>query len=222
MNKYNQLIHKGDIYENLDVLPLEIENNNICPLVKERVLSLVEEESPVIIEVGSWKGSSAIEMAKYFKKNGQNPTIFCVDTWNGSGFHRRDDFWLNQLKCKNGYPQLYYQFLSNVVHNDCQENIVPIPLNSLDAARFLRGEYLKELNIQADLIYIDASHEYADVINDLEAYSSLLKKSSVFFGDDYDSGWPGVVAAVDGFAHINGLKDRFSIIRSQWVLNLKD
>lgn len=219
MNKYISLIHKTDIYKDLEILPLEIEGNNICPLIKNNILSRITNKNPIIIELGTWKGSSALEMAKYYKNKGQNPSVFCVDTWNGAGFHRRDDFWYNQLKCKNGYPQIYYQFLSNVVHNNCEEYIIPIPLNSLDGARFLRGDFLKELQIKADLIYIDASHEYEDVLNDINFYYPLLKEDGILFGDDYDIGWPGVVKAVDLFVNLNNLNNRFSNIRSQWILN---
>jgi len=214
MNEYNTIIHKSDIYSNLELLPLEIEGNNICDANKTSVLSMVKSDSPIIIEVGSWKGSSAIEMAKYFTSNGKIPTIFCVDTWNGAAFHRRDDFWQNQLKCKNGYPQIYYQFLSNVVYNNCQEYIVPIPLNSSDGARFL-----KKFNIVADLVYIDASHEYEDVVGDLMFYSNLVKSGGIFFGDDYDVAWPGVYAGVNWFIDQYKLHKAFSKIHSQWIIN---
>src|SRR5687768_5229089 len=40
-----------------------------------------------ICEVGSWKGRSAINMAKAVKSLGLNTEIVCVDTWLGSPEH---------------------------------------------------------------------------------------------------------------------------------------
>src|ERR1019366_3995841 len=68
----------------------------------------------VIIEVGIWKGQSAITMAEACRTHRLDCVIICVDTWLGSEEHI--------LKCRkelrpaNGFPMLYYQFLSNVVH----------------------------------------------------------------------------------------------------------
>lgn len=216
MNKFLELIHKEDIYEGFQPWPVEIDYSaSICNGgLKENLLSLIKHKSPIIIEVGTWKGASAIEMAKHFKSNGQNPTIFCVDTWNGSGFHKENDFWHKQLKCKHGYPQIYYQFLSNVVHFGMQENIVPVPLNTWDAARFL-----KDLGIVADICYVDACHEYEDVKKDIEIYYKMVKNDGILFGDDYDPGWLGVVRAVNEFIAENNLANKFKLIESQWIIN---
>jgi hypothetical protein len=137
----------------------------------------------LIIEVGTWKGDSAITMADYVADNG---TIICVDTWLGSFemYHFPD------MYRKNGYPQVYYQFLSNVVHCGKQNIIVPMPITSHLAARLLRG-----WKVQADAIYIDASHDYHDVKQDLEDYWPLVKKGGVLFGDDFK--WTGVAKAVN-------------------------
>ena len=71
-------------------------------------------------------------------------------------------------------------------------------------------------NIKADLIYIDASHDYEDVRVDLEAYWPLLNEGGVIFGDDYNEHqWPGVVEAVNEFFAFTTIqsKEGFWIIR---------
>jgi hypothetical protein len=101
------------------------------------------------------------------------------------------------LMLKNGYPQIYYQFLSNVVHNNLQDVIIPIPNTSANAAKILAYN-----NVKADLIYIDGSHEYEDVKDDIKNYLPLLNKEGIMFGDDY--GWAGVHKAVnEDFMGIN-------------------
>ena len=210
MNKYTKLIYNEDIYHDLKILPLEIEGNNFCENIKAFFTEIDIPIDPMIIEVGTWKGSSAIEMAKFFLN--KNPTVFCVDTWNGSAFHFQNDFFNKQLKRKNGYPTIYYQFLSNIIHNNLQDNIIPIPLNSLDGSRFIKNH----LKIQSDICYIDACQEYDDVIKDLEMYYPLVKDGGIFFGDDYDTGWPGVVNAVNDFAR--SLSKEVYLIKSQWII----
>lgn len=49
-----------------------------------------------------------------------------------------------------------------------------------------------------DLIYIDASHDAVDVIQDLEHFWFLLSCGGLMTGDDYT--WPQVKAAVQAFA----------------------
>ena len=180
-----------NIYQDFQPMPLDITGWNGTSAVFSR---LIEETKPeVIIEVGTWKGQSAITIAKACKALGLNTKIYCIDTWLGA-----TEFWTflrntpeRDLLLKNGYPQIYYQFLSNVVHSEVQDHIVPIPNTSDNGCRILDYH-----GIKADLIYIDASHEYEDVKRDIIQYQRLLKLNGIMFGDDW-SDWKGVREAVD-------------------------
>lgn len=202
------------IYSNLDLLPKDLQgwNGN-----SEIFFELIKEtQSKTIIEVGTWKGQSAINMALSTKKLNLKSKIYCVDTWLGA-----TEFWTNgahtperNLLQKNGYPQIYYQFLSNVVHCGVQDIIFPMPNTSANAAR-----YLKINNVKADLIYVDASHEHEDVLLDLQFYFDLLSEDGVIFGDDFYS-WRGVNTAVKEFCSKNNLK--FTVEKSNyWVIKKK-
>ena len=46
-------------------------------------------------------------------------------------------------------------------------------------------------------MYIDASHEYEYVIEDIKHWLPKVKKGGIICGDDYISGWPGVIQAVN-------------------------
>jgi hypothetical protein len=160
----------------------------------------IKEVKPkIIIEVGTWKGQSAINMGHLCKKYNLNTVIYCVDTWLGAL-----EFWTNKndvehnLLCKHGYPTIYYQFLSNVVHENLQDTIIPIPTPSNIGSKILIRK-----NIKADLIYIDGSHEYEDVLQDIKNYSCLLNLNGIMFGDDYNKSWPGVKQAVDEYVNNN-------------------
>jgi hypothetical protein len=153
---------------------------------------LIEKTQPtVIIEVGTWLGASAIHMAKICRELGLQTTIYCVDTWLGA-----EEFWTSKadteernLRQKNGYPQVYFDFLANVVQHDCQDLIVPIPNTST-----IGSIILQDRRVLAELIYIDGSHEYEDVKTDVLAYKKLLSPKGLMFGDDI--GWGSVKMAI--------------------------
>ena len=155
----------------------------------------------LIIEVGSWKGRSAINMAKKMESLNMDGEILCVDTWLGSPEHwlGPQDWW-DSLRVMNGRPNLYNTFLNNVIANNCEKYITPFPLTS-EAAYFV----LKKLLVKANMIYIDAGHEYESVIKDIEMYWQLLNDGGVMILDDY-IGWSGVTKAVNEFALKNNIQ----------------
>ena len=174
---------------------------------------LIGETKPeFIIEVGSWKGASAVTMADALLAHGIQGRILCIDTWLGAL-----EFWSDQndperfqaLECKHGYPSVYYRFLANVCHRGHQQRIVPFPLPSTAAAL-----WLLRTDLRANLIYIDGSHEEEDVYQDLLDYHELLKPGGRIFGDDW--GWSGVRAAVERFASEEKLPIRH--LHDKWIL----
>lgn len=179
-----------------DDYPLDVQGWNFLDPIFQAHIEAVKPA--VIIEVGTWKGGSAIRMADICKSLGLKTTILCIDTWLGSleFWHKDSDPGrYNMLNSKFGYPQVYYQFMANVIKSGHQDVIVPLPMTSLIGARLLAMR-----SVRADLIYIDASHDYPDVRDDLNAYATLLQPHGIMFGDDYCDWWPGVVQAVQEFA----------------------
>lgn len=182
----------SEIYNNFNnLLPLDLQGWHSDDPVFEKLI--IEVKPKTIIEVGTWKGGSAINMANICKKNQLETKIYCVDTWLGAL-----EFWcaLNDtaerdLMLKNGYPSIYYQFLSNVIHTNNQDVILPVPITSTIASK-----YFKFFNIKADLIYVDGSHDYEDVLSDIKNYMPLLNDGGIMFGDDYGGCWMEVVQAV--------------------------
>lgn len=165
----------------------------------------------LIIEVGTWKGRSAITMAKCLRRYGLAGEILCVDTWLGNPQHwlapkelkhsADTQFWYESLRIENGYPNLYKTFLNNVISQNLQEYITPLPLPS-ESAFFV----LDSLGVKADMIYIDAGHEYESVERDIRLYWQLLNDGGVMLFDDYNSYyWKGVTKAVNEFAAKNNL-----------------
>jgi hypothetical protein len=132
----------------------------------------------LIIEVGSWKGRSAINMARKIESLHIDSEILCIDTWLGSPEHWLGSgdthSWWDSLRIKNGRPLLYETFLNNVIASKCQKYITPFPITS--EAAFV---VLQRLSVKAAIIYIDAGHEYESVLRDIEVYWKLLENDGV-------------------------------------------
>lgn len=184
----------NSVYNGLELLPQDLSGwNGNSGLFSQ----LVAEIKPkVIVEVGTWKGQSAVTMGRAVKNLNLSTQIYCIDTWLGSleFITNMSNTLERDLQRKNGYPQVYYQFISNVVHNNLQDIIIPVPTTSSIGAK-----YLAYNKIVPDLIYVDASHEEDDVYADVQNYYGLLS-NGVIFGDDF-VGWPGVNKAVKQFCN---------------------
>lgn len=143
-----------------------------------------------VIEVGSWLGRSTRHIASLLPDDG---TLYAVDTWQGSIAHHEDAYYASML------PTLYDQFLSNVIHAGFTGKIIPMKMNSMQAA-----EQLWSMLDGIDLIYIDAEHTTEAVLNDLQAYYPLVANhKGIICGDDWL--WQSVVDAVCIFAQSHNL-----------------
>ena len=143
----------------------------------------------VVIEVGCWLGASTRHMASMLPPGG---VVYAVDHWLGSIENQQgQDSWFPIL------PKLYDQFLSNVIHAQLTDKIIPIRKGSLEASEYLEGTY-------ADVVYIDASHDYESVYADLNAWYPFVNGHGTLCGDDWPH--PPVQQAVYQFAQEKGLK----------------
>ena len=156
----------------------------------------------VVIEIGVWKGASSIFMATEMKRLGIDGVVLCVDTWLGSSEHWTHLPYFDQLCFDHGYPSLHRKFMGNVVAHQLQDTILPIPLDSLNAAAVMAAR-----GIAADMIHLDGAHDYRSVLSDLQAWWPRLKPGGLLVGDDYyaTDHWPEVKQAFDEFMTPMGL-----------------
>jgi hypothetical protein len=133
-------------------------------------------------EVGSWKGRSGTYMGVEIVNSGKEQSLVCVDIWVGSAEHQGMDI-LNE-------DGLYLEF---------QKNIEPVNDQRPGTIEFIRGKSLDVVdsiqNFSLDFVFIDASHEYEDVIADINSWYPKVKQGGVIAGHDYPD-WPGVKKAV--------------------------
>jgi len=135
------------------------------------------------VEVGVWKGMSAAFMCVEIANSNKDIEFFCVDTWEGSIEHK--DY--------SELPRLYDIFKENMKPLD--KYYKDMRMASLEAAKKFDDESL-------DFVFIDASHEYEDVKNDIEAWWPKIKKGGILAGHDFHEGYHVYRAVVDVFGHI--------------------
>lgn len=204
----------GDIYEGIVCQgPLKVQGwvTDYYPnSLREYLSSQPIDKECVIVELGTWKGASAIQAADIIRDLGRRDTVICVDTWLGSPEHFRG------MPKKAGFPTIYYEFLQNVVNHGHTGRILPLPLPTLQAIEILRSILSDRVDggPGADVIYVDAAHEYLPVYLDVMHYWPLLRSGGRMLGDDYTTHWPGVRQAVDQFFSEKGVPVE---ILHEWV-----
>lgn len=118
-----------------------------------------------IIEVGSWLGTSARFLAE---QAGETGKVYCIDNWKGPINPAPFEI-LAYKQHKKRLDTSYQQFLSNVIHSNLTHQIIPIRMDSFEAA--------KALNVFADLIYIDVAHSEEAVCADILAWIEVVGKN---------------------------------------------
>lgn len=197
MNQYMKLIHGYDVYHNFNFHKYKHRVNgwNVNPVLYEMLIN--QQKPKLIIELGSWIGASAISMAKIIKNLGLDTKIICIDTWLGSldfiGLHDVDRE--RSLMSTYGYPDVYRQFLSNILYEKVSDIIIPFPNTFEHACGWLTSK-----NIKTELIYSDGHNAMDSVYNDLTYAWPLLSNNAVVFGDDLQNiSWPGIKMGLNKF-----------------------
>ena len=87
-----------------------------------------------MVDVGVWKGQSTINMALAMKSSGMDGCVIAVDTFLGSPEH-----WdMKLFDRKNGFPDLYWVFMSNAIPAGAADYIVPVAQTSVTAAHIFK------------------------------------------------------------------------------------
>ena len=152
-------------------------------------------DNATFVEIGSWKGKSAIYMAEEIVKHKKNIKFYAVDLFEYSEEYK-DQF--------IDTPDLYKEYL---------DNIEPVK-NYITTIKGDSVEMSKEFNDNSiDFIFVDASHIYENVLKDLKHWYPKLKTGGIITGHDYSS--PGVKNAVDQFFMFRAK----SYIGDCWICN---
>lgn len=147
----------------------------------EQILALLEVYKPkVCVELGSWRGGSAIATARLVRQWGGMVT--CVDVWEQGN----SDLGITLAECRG-----------NIERAGVADVVRFIQSNTHDAARLWDRGLI-------DYLYVDADHSYEGCKADLELWWPHVKVGGLVAGDDYDDPRWGVRQAWDEFEVVRG------------------
>jgi predicted O-methyltransferase YrrM len=133
-------------------------------------------EGGTFVELGAWLGKSSAYLCD--KATGKQITI--IDTWKGSP---------NELTTTHALAtqvDIYELFKENMGGRKYKS----IKATSKTASKRFADESL-------DVVFIDLTHTYEAVKEDIALWLPKVKKGGILAGDDYHENWPGVIQAVD-------------------------
>jgi len=140
------------------------------------------------VEVGSWKGRSACYLAVEIINSNKNIKVDCVDIFEYSD--SQSDIPSSE------YKDIYEQFI---------ENTKPVN-NVVRAIKGTSSDVSKQYEPHSlDFVFIDAAHDYDNVLNDILSWFGKVKPGGVIAGHDYDTS-SGVKKAVLDFFNNKKLK----------------
>jgi predicted O-methyltransferase YrrM len=136
-----------------------------------------------IVEVGTWRGKSAVHLAKGSLR-GSGVRVHCVDPWDLGPYPD---------------PENLATFRRYVTQFDVGDVIVEHRGWSTDVAAQWDDE-------PVGLLFIDGLHTRVGVNSDLKAWTPLLCPGAVVAFHDYAPRWRGVMEAVDRWVRQNRVK----------------
>lgn len=145
----------------------------------EDVYDFLIEKTPIggtILELGAWLGKSS----SYLADNAGDRTVIIVDSWKGSPNELGSTHRLATM------TDIYEIFKENMG----DRKYIPIRGESKDVCGNFDDEVL-------DVVFIDATHTYEAVKDDINIWLPKVKKGGILAGHDYEPAHPGVVKAVD-------------------------
>jgi predicted O-methyltransferase YrrM len=132
-----------------------------------------------IVEVGCWQGRSTMVLA-----DNTEGVVWAIDHWDGSEEHK-------EMLKERSPDWLYNEFSKNLKKHLDACKVFPKRMVSVEMARRF-GQVLSKPMF--DMVFIDASHDYANVSADIMAWAPLVVPGGLLCG--HDAGYPPVARAV--------------------------
>ena len=136
----------------------------------------------VFVEIGTWKGKSAMYMAEQIKGSKKNIKFYTIDIYMYTEEHNRRGV----------------RFAENTsFFDEVAKNLEPLK----DYVTMLQGRsqdlYTQFEDNSIDFIFMDGNHDYEDVKEDIRKWFPKVKKGGYIGGHDYCEPSCGVKKAVD-------------------------
>lgn len=153
-----------------------------------------ENSEEKFVEIGVWKGKSVSYAGVEIHNSGKKITLDAVDTWEGSP---GEPILMNDPSLIEG--TLYKEFLLNTV--PVRRIVTPVKMPSVEAAKQYADNSLF-------FVFIDGSHLYEAVKEDILAWLPKVKPGGFIGGHDIDQTeeFNGVRKAVDEIIGAKNIK----------------
>ena len=142
-----------------------------------------------LVEVGVFCGKSLIHLAKAAKRANKGLKVYGVDTFQGSPefdhLVRFDDKPLS--KCHPGL--MIGECVANLANHGVRDDVTLIVGDSAKSADLFYAQ-------SVFMVFLDAAHDYVNVMNDIAAWSPKVERGGYLSGDDIHV-FDGVKAAVE-------------------------
>ncbi len=152
----------------------------------------------MIVEVGTEQGV----FAETICKNNPDALLICVDAWQATKGYREH---VSQAKL-DAFMEITKERLKGY-------HVALMKAYSVDAAQEFGDESL-------DAVYIDANHDFTNVVADISAWYPKLKRGGIISGHDYTRKKGlnyGVIEAVEGYTRANGIPEYYVLGRKERV-----
>jgi predicted O-methyltransferase YrrM len=156
-----------------------------------------------ILEIGSWAGASTITWARAIKDLGLTGSVHCVDIW--------EPYFDLEANPAEIYAQMNRAADHNGIFNEFHRNITAASVE--DIVTITRGNSRRVLpaiaNDSYQIVFIDASHLYADVYSDILEAKRLVVDGGMVCGDDFEL----PVGAADPMVHRQALLNNIDFMK---------
>jgi predicted O-methyltransferase YrrM len=136
--------------------------------IEERCLQWAAAQASTggtIVEVGSYHGKSAVNLAYAIRKRGRAAGIYCVDTWMNTTIEHAPNL------------DVFQHFLDNTAAY--RDLITPLRGRSEDVSREWEGGAI-------DVIFIDGDHSFEGVTTDIRSWVPRVKSGGLILFHDSD------------------------------------
>lgn len=196
MNTLEYIVHKYKLNVKQRTQPVEIPNTN-----RESLAQLFSELGFMIgAEIGVEQGI----YSEVLLKNNQHLRLYSVDAW----------------AAYEGYRDHMTQDEMDVIHQKAVDRLSPYK----ERVKIIKGfsteavEDFKDNSL--DFVYLDANHEFVNVVNDIAAWEKKVKVGGIIAGHDYikrktNAYLMHVPFAVHGYAEAYQIKPLFVLGRRE-------
>jgi predicted O-methyltransferase YrrM len=176
--------------DNKDIILMRSEYNQRQGLID---LCSAFPENIIMAEIGSYAGEST----ELFLNSNKISHLYAIDPWK-SGYDDTDKASFTDFEKVEKY---------------FNKIVIGKPVTKLKMTFAEAFDLLPQL----DVIYIDGSHQYEDVLNDIELALKKIKPGGIICGHDYHDYAPGVITAINLKL---GLPENIFLDNS-WIFHIK-